>query len=163
MKEYDRHFEQTVQVNAGAEAVFGYADDHRNLVPHMEDPSLTMAGGNIRIETDIGSGKRVGSHIRVSGALMGVELKLDEVVTVHDPFKKKEWKTVGDVNLIVLDRYRLGFEITPRGQESDFRVYIDYDLPKSLKTRLVGRMFGGMYAKWCVGQMANGTREHFLS
>lgn len=163
MKAYARHYEQSVPVKALPENVFAYTNDHKNFSSHMNQPSWMMAGGSMRTETDEGKGQRVGSHIRMSGNVFGVALFLDEVITKYEPPHRKAWETVGKVNLLVIDQYKLGFEITPRDQESDLRVYIDYDLPKSWKTRLLGKLFGGMYAKWCVSQMTKGTREHFDS
>ncbi len=151
----------SVAVNANQNEVFSYADDHRNFSSHMNQSSWMMGGGSMQTEIDEGKGQRVGSHIKMGGKVMGVELALDEVITVHEPPKRKEWETVGDINLLVIDQYRLGFEISPHEANSDLRVYIDYDLPKSAKARLLGVMFGGMYAKWCVGQMANGVSNHF--
>lgn len=158
---YTKHYEDTVTVSADPETVFSYADDHRNFSSHMNKSSWMMGGGSMKTETDEGNGQRVGSHIRMNGTVFGINLSLDEVVIEHEPPHRKAWETVGDVNLLVIDQYKLGFEITPRDNASNLKVYIDYDLSKSWKTQLLGRMFGGMYAKWCVGQMANGTRKHF--
>lgn len=41
------------------------------------------------------------------------------------------------------------------------KVFIDYNLPQSRKTHLLGWMFGSMYAKWCVERMAIGVQKHF--
>ena len=161
MKEYSRHYEQSASVNARPEVVFAYADDQRNFSSHMNQSSWMMGGGKMITETDESNGQKVGSHIKMSGNVFGVSLSLDEVIVEHEPPHSKAWETVGDVNLLVIDRYKLGFEITPQTEASKLRVYIDYDLPKSWKTRLLGKMIGGMYAKWCVRQMANGTQEHF--
>lgn len=162
-KEYSRHYEESVGVNAKPDEVFAYADDHRNFSSHMNKSSWMMGGGSMKTEVDEGRGQEVGSHIRMSGAVFGANLFLDEVIVEREQPHKKAWETVGDVNLLVIDQYKLGFEITPRDDASDMRVYIDYDPPKSWKTKWLGKIFGGMYAKWCVGQMTNGTREHFQS
>ena len=55
--------------------------------------------------------------------------------------------------------YGMGIEITPQGSNSMMRVYIDYRLPKA--NVWLGWSFGGMYAKWCVGQMVSGARNQF--
>jgi len=162
-KEYSRHYEDTVGVRANPEKVFSYADDIRNLSSHMSQSSWMMGGGSMKTEVDDGKGQKVGSHIKMSGTVFGVNLFLDEVIVEHEPPFHKAWETVGDVNLLVIDQYKLGFEITPDDNVSNLRVYIDYDLPKSWKTKLIGRMFGGTYAKWCVNQMLNGTQNHFKS
>lgn len=160
---YNRHYEETVRVKAKPEQVFAYADDHRNFSSHMNQSSWMMGGGSMKTETDEGNGQKVGSHIKMSGTVFGANLFLDEVIIEHEPPHRKAWETVGDVNLLVIDQYKLGFEITPAADASSLRVYIDYNLPQSWKTRLLGRLFSGMYAAWCVGQMAHGTKEHFES
>ena len=55
--------------------------------------------------------------------------------------------------------YRLGFELTPHGNTSKLRVFIDYDLAE--KNRWLGRLFGKMYARWCTGRMATDAAKHF--
>lgn len=162
-KEYSRHYEKSVGVNARPVDVFTYADNHANFSSHMNQSSWMMGGGNMKTEVGVGKGQRIGSHIKMRGKVFGIPLFLDEVITQHESPYHKEWQTVGNINLLVIDQYKLGFEITPREDRSNLRVYIDYNLPKSRKTKLLGLLFGGMYAKWCVGQMANGTRKHFLS
>jgi hypothetical protein len=61
----------------------------------------------------------------------------------------------------VIGRYRMGYEITPRGEASLLRVFIDYGLPDSLPARWFGRMFGGLYARWCTRRMADDAAKHF--
>lgn len=158
-----RHFEESVSIPATPNDVFSFADDHRNFSAHMNQSSWMMAGSKMETEIDEEQGKKVGSHIKMSGRMMGIDLSLDEVITVYDPPHQKVWETRGDVNLVVIDQYTLGFKIEPESQGSQFTVYIDYDLPKSWKTRVLGMLLGGMYAKWCVRQMINGTKDHFIS
>ena len=115
----------------------------------------------MNIETDEGKGGKVGSHIKMQGKVFGLNLFLDEVVTKHAPPYYKEWQTVGDINLLVIDHYKLGFEIKPEAEHSNLTVYIDYNLPKSFLTKLLGCLFGRVYAKWCVKQMINEVEAHF--
>lgn len=71
--------------------------------------------------------------------------------------------TPDEINLIVIGHYTMGFEITPQDDNSNLSVYIDYELPKSAKTRWLGYLFGGMYPKWCVRQMLSDNQKHFQS
>lgn len=158
-----RHFEESISISATPEAIFSFADNHANFSAHMNQSSMMMAGSKMETHIDEGEGKTVGSHIIMNGKMLGINLYLDEVITIHDPPNQKEWKTVGNVNLVVIDQYTLGFKIRPEPEGSQFAVYIDYELPKSWKTRALGMVLGGMYAKWCVRQMINGTRSHFIS
>ena len=111
------------------------------------------------ISLDEGGGQKVGSRIRLSGKAFGLSLFLDEAVIQRDPPRAKAWETVGDLKLLVIGHYRMGFEVEPQGNRSRFRVFIDYDLP--LKNTWLGRLFGDMYARWCVRQMVKDTQDHF--
>ena len=154
-----RHYESRVLVKAPAEDVFAYIDDHAHLSSHMSESSWMMGGGRVYTSVDNGNGQRVGSHIRMSGKAFGVKLFLDEVVTRREPPHTKVWETVGDLRLLVIGHYQIGFEVEPQEGKSLLRVYIDYDLP--LKNIWLGRLFGATYAKWCVRQMLKSTRAYF--
>lgn len=160
---YSRHYEKNAVIKANAEKIFAYADDHNNFSSHMNKPSWMMGGGKMETKTDEGKGQKVGSHIRMAGKVFGVNLMLDEVIIEHDPPHRKTWQTVGELSLLVIDHYALGFEIKPHGENSMLKVYIDYDPPKSDRTQWLGLLFGEMYAKWCVKQMVNGVKNHFDS
>ncbi|KKU09896.1 MAG: hypothetical protein UX13_C0026G0012 [Candidatus Woesebacteria bacterium GW2011_GWB1_45_5] len=160
-KEYSKRYEESIAVSAPINAVFAFADDHMNFSSHMNKSSPMMGGGKMETILDEGKGQVVGSHIVMKGNVLGSNLFLDEVITKRTPPYKKEWQTVGGINLLVIDHYTLGFDIGPDKAGSRFTVYIDYDLPKSVKTYLLGKLFGDMYAKWCVRQMVRGVVEHF--
>ncbi len=108
---------------------------------------------------DQDNGQKVGSHIRMSGTAFGIRLSLDEVVTRYEPSLAKTWQTVGNPKLIVIGRYQMGIEITPQGNESRLRVFIDYKMPQ--KHTWLGKLFGNMYARWCVKQMIQGSYQYF--
>src|SRR3990167_8111112 len=160
-KSYSKHYEQSVVVEASADKVFAYVDDLRNFSSHMNQSSWMMGGGYMKTETDKGGGQKVGSHIRMKGKVFGINLFLDEVITIHNPPFKKEWQTVRDISLLVIGHYKLGFDIVPQNNSSLLKVYIDYSLPRSFKARWLGILFGKMYAKWCVNQMIGGVKKQF--
>lgn len=160
-QQYTRHYEESTLVHASPDTVFAYADDHRNLSSHMNKSSWMMAGSKMETKTDEGKGQKVGSHIKLLGTILGLNLFLDEVIIIHEPPNHKAWQTVGKINLIVIDHYTLGFDIASQDKGSTIRVYIDYNLPKSWKTQWFGFLFAEIYAKWCVQQMIRGVREHF--
>lgn len=127
----------------------------------MNKPSWRMLGGMMETQADSGNGQKVGSHIKMTGKVFGIKLFLDEIITQYEPPYRKAWQTVGDLNLLVIGHYTLGFEITPQQDKLKLKVYINYKLPESLRSRWLGVLFSGMYAKWCVNQMINGIKEHF--
>lgn len=160
-RKYARHYEKSIVINADQSDVFVYADNPRNFSSHMNQTSIMMAGSTMQTEIDEEEGKKVGSHIKMDGKVLGVPLSLDEVIIERNPPHSKAWETVGDINLLVIDHYKLGFDITPSNGQSDLNVHIDYNFPQSKRTQWVGRLFGGMYAQWCVTQMVKGVSNHF--
>src|SRR3989344_7411632 len=123
-REYNKHYEDSLVVKSDPAKVFLYADDHANFSSHMNQSSWMMGGGKMETRVDEGNGQKLGSHIKMSGKVFGINLFLDEVITKHEPPFKKEWETVGKVNLLVIDNYILGFEIKPDSSGSLIRVYI---------------------------------------
>ena len=143
--------------------VFALADDHEQLSSHMNQSSWRMGGGRMTTTLDESRGQRVGSRIRMSGHVLGLNLSLDEVVTQRDPPARKVWETVGSPRLLVIGSYQMGFDVTPHETGSRLRVFIDYALPSSWPARWLGRLFGGYYAQWCTQRMVNDAVGHFAS
>lgn len=154
---FDRQYEESAVIDASPEAVFAVVDNHAALSAHMTEPSVMMGGGRMETTVDEGGGQKVGSHIRMKGTAFGLSLFLDEVITEYEPPYRKVWETVGDVRLIIIGHYRWSNSIEPRGDRSLLRVSLKYDLPSN--NSWLGRLFGGLYAKWCVRQMINTARD----
>lgn len=154
------HFESCAKLNATAETVFSLLDDHKRLSSHMSQSSWMMAGSSMSIELDALQGHAVGSHIRLSGRVLGIPLAVDEVVTVYSPPLRKHWETVGTPRLLVIDHYRMGFEITPQGSGSKLCIFIDYALPESALACLLGKLFSSLYARWCTRRMVSDAEKH---
>jgi hypothetical protein len=121
----------------------------------MNKSSWMMCGGSMKTIMDAEEGKQLGSHITMDGTVMGMKVSLDEVVTKREPPYKKEWKTVGSPKLIVIGQYVMGVNIVAQGNGSKLTVFIDYEYPD--KNAWMGKLFGKIYAKWCVRQMVNGV------
>ncbi len=112
-----------------------------------------MAWATMNLTVDAGAGRRTGSHIVLRGRVLGIPLYVDEVVTISEPPRRKAWETVGAPQLLVIGSYRMGYELGPDPAGSRLRVFIDYDLPKRGASRLLGRLFGRSYARWCTRRM----------
>ena len=160
MNKKQRYYEDSILISVPVEEVFRFVDDHNSFSSHMKKSSWMMGGGRMDIQIDKGKGQKVGSHIRLSGKILGYDLFLDEVVTLHEPPHKKVWQTVGNPKLLVVSNYKMGVEINPQDGKSELKVFIEYELPS---TRWLGYLFGGVYAKWCVRQMIQSIQEHFNS
>lgn len=158
-----RHDESIVELPATAEDVFAHLDDHNRLSGHMSQSSWMMLGSHMDTHLDEGSGRRVGSIIRLDGKVLGLALRVEEVVVEHSPPIKKAWETIGEPKLLVIGPYRMGFEIKPSGRHSLLRVFIDYDLPDTGIGRWLGPLLGTFYARWCTRQMAQDALRHFAA
>jgi hypothetical protein len=55
----------------------------------------------------------------------------------------------------------MGFEITAAPAGSQLRVFLDYDLPSGVVTRVLGRLLAPMYARWCVRNMVAEGEKRF--
>lgn len=150
---FPRHAESVVAVEAPPEQLFELLDDHSRLSAHMTRRSWMMGGGRMVTATDERHGREVGSHIVIAGRVFGVRLALDEVVVERERARRKVWETVGDPRLLVIGSYRMGFEIDADGPRSRLRVFIEYALPQHGVSRLLGRLLGSWYARWCTRRM----------
>ena len=158
-----RHRDGSVLIGAPSEQVFAYVDDHEQFASHMNESSWMMGGGRMVTELDGRRGKAVGSHIRMSGTVFGIRLFLDEVVTLRTPPVEKAWETVGTPRLLVIGPYEMGFRVRPEAGGTRLYVFIDYDLPQKRVGKVLGWMFGGFYARWCVRQILNGAARRFAA
>jgi Polyketide cyclase / dehydrase and lipid transport len=157
------HYETSAFVAASVDGVFAHVDDHTRLSSHMSESSWMMGGGRMRIEVDDGHGQRVGSRIRLSARVFGLQLSVDQVVTERNPPHRKSWETIGTPRLLVIGQYRMGFEITSQDHGSFLRVHIDYALPENAPSRWLGYVLGRYYARWCTQRMVNDAARHFAS
>lgn len=158
-----KHLENNIQIEATPEEVFAFADNQLNFSSHMNTSSWMLGGGSMETDIDSLNGQAVGSHIKMYGKAFGFKLFLDEVITLHEPPYRKEWQTVGELKILVIGHYKLGFEITPDEKGVNFRVYIDYEKPSRFIEQMLYIVLSGVYANWCVNQMIDGVKKHFQS
>ena len=151
--QYPLHHVSEEGVAAKPEVLFAFLDDHARLARHMEKPSLMTVGGAFHVETDDLHGRALGSVIRMSGSVLGVGMWVEEIVTEYSPPHSKTWETRGEPRLLVIGGYRMGFTISPRAGGSHLTVFIDYRLPERGIARLLGRLLGRSYARWCTRRM----------
>jgi hypothetical protein len=155
------HDESTALVHARTDRVFAHLDDPKSLSAHMGMSSMMMIGSRMSVEVDAGGGRGVGSKIHMRGSMMGIPISLEEVITERQVPHKKLWETVGTPELLVMAHYRMGFELTPKGDSSLVRVFIDYSLPTTMPRSWLGRLLGGVYARWCTKRMADDAATYF--
>ena len=154
------HHESVVILDVTPEIAFAYLDDFTQLSAHMEKRSMMMGGSRMSIHTDALGGRAPGSRVRMEGRILGMKISLEEVVTHREPPFAKAWQTV-DADLVLIGQYRLGFALSPRGERSELRVFIDYELPHDGMGRWLGKVFGKAYARWCTDRMASDASAKF--
>ena len=157
---YPHHFETRVHVDASPELLFAELDDQERLSEHMMKSSTMMAGSTMRFEFDERRGRAVGSRMRLFGNVLGLSLEVLEAVTEREPPRRKVWETSSEPRLIVIGSYRMGFEIDAEKDGSSLDVFIDYNEPSGA-LRTLGKLLGGMYARWCTRSVAQGAARHF--
>lgn len=158
---YQHHCSSSVQIKAAPGVVFEFLDDPHRLSSHMGKSTWMMAGSKMEIKLDDKKGRGVGAEIILEGRMMGLPLFVREFVTESMSPIKKVWETRGPQNMIVIDQYQMGFELSSSGGSSSLRIFIDYALPQSGVSRMIGNLFGRMYAKWCIERMAKDAANHF--
>ena len=160
-KIYAFHFSSVAKLGTSLEKAFAYLDDPRKLSGHMGKSSWMMVGSKMEIKLDERQGKGIGAKITLTGQMMGIQLYVNEVVVESEAPRRKSWKTVGPQKLIVMDQYKMGFELSPQGQSVLLKVFIDYSIPSGGIGYILGRLFGKFYARWCTEQMIEDTATHF--
>lgn len=152
---FTRHHESRGVVAAAPEDVFALLDDHARLSSHMSQRSWKMGWGKMETILDANEGKAVGSRIVLRGRVFGVWLFVEEVVTHREPPRLKTWETVGKQRLLVIGGYRMGFTVAAHGAGSLITVSIDYALPATGVSKVLGWLLGDWYARWCTRGMVS--------
>lgn len=119
----------------------------------MNKSSWQMGGGKMETILDAKQGRGVGAHIVLRGRVFGIELHVEEVVVTYEPPTRKVWETIGMPRLLVIGPYRMSFEVNGSRGGSTLRVAIDYEPRAHGVARVLGWLFGRMYARWCTRRM----------
>jgi hypothetical protein len=149
------HEELTVHVAAPPELVFAHLDDPVRIGGHMTKPSAMMLGGSMSYEVDEFAGRQVGSVIRMSGAILDLRLAIEEVVTEHSPPWRKSWQTRGPQRLIVIEAYRMGFQLASEERGTRATFFIDYLPTRARIIQPLVSVIARAYARWCLRRIAS--------
>ncbi len=145
------------RVAAPADEVFRFLDDPARFGEHMGRSDWRTAGMRMHYVLDAERGQAVGSLIRLEGQMLGVKLRVDEVVQLRDPPVRKVWTTLPGARLLVISAYRMGFETERLGTaQCVLHVFMDYEPAKPWL-----RSIAGMYARWCVNQVVRDATRRF--
>lgn len=91
---YQYSADSRVRVQASAEALFDYLDDHRRVAGHMSQPSMMILNGRMSYEFDQAEGREIGGRIRMTGAFLGVRLGVQETIIERRPPFRRRRRTV---------------------------------------------------------------------
>ncbi len=156
-RETSQHFEMSLALKRSCEEVFEQLDNFAHFGEHMMKSSWMMAGSAMHYEFDEWQGRAQGAVVRLVGSILGLRLLIEERVVERTPPYRKSWETVGNPRMLILKGYRMGFDLTPQGDGSQLRVFIDYATPDSGHGRLLGALFASTYAHWCVKSVIDGA------
>jgi hypothetical protein len=109
-------YESLSRLATTLESAFTYLDDPRRLASHLEKSSWMMAGSHMNFELDEKQGREVGSEIVLKGQILGIPLFVKEVVSERTIPSKKVWQTIGPQKRVIMNQYRMGFELAPAGE-----------------------------------------------
>lgn len=121
------HCSTTVELKTTAEEAFDFLDDPKKLSSHMGKSSMMMAGSKMDMKLDQRQGRGVGAEIIMDGKMMGISLFVREFVTESVRPKRKVWETKGPQKLVILDQYRMGFNLSPNGATEDLGITVPQD------------------------------------
>lgn len=161
MPAYKYFAEALAQIDAPVPTVFEFLDDQANLSSHMGERSWMMMGSTMDIYMDEQGTRAVGSRFGFTGRILGIPLHVDEIVTNREPPSRKTWETAREPTLWVIGEYEMGLDLAPSGAGARLRVYIRYNLPVAWFPRLLGRVFGHAYGRWCTKKMVDDAQKHF--
>jgi hypothetical protein len=156
-----RHEEATTTLPQPPEVIFDRLDDPTRFGEHMSKPSLMMLGGRMSYVSDEAGGRQVGSVIKMTGSMPGLELSVEEIVRARERPFRKTWETIGRPNLVVIDWYRMGFMLREDGAGSLLTVFIDYTTPTKIGPRLLALLLAPVYARWCVRRIVQDSERAF--
>ena len=158
---FTHHFEQEVTLPASDAVVFDHLDDFERLGAHMMRSSWMMAGSRMHFEFDAFRGRALHAKVYLRGSILGFPLAIDEAVVERSPPSAKTWQTIGRPRMLVLSAYRMGYTVKPDAAGCRLEVFIDYALPSGGIAQWLGRIVGGMYARWCVTSMISDAVRSF--
>ncbi len=99
--------------------------------------------------------------IHCIGRTMGFKMKFTVLTTTWEKDKEKIWETIGEAKMIILDWYQMRLTMTQEGVNTKVTLSINYTRPRKFFFRTIGFFLARPYAKWCLKNMLNDTKDHF--
>lgn len=121
----------------------------------MQKLSIMMLSVRMSYEFDEAKGRTVGSVIKMRGNILGLVLSVEGDHRAGSHLDARYGRREAA-------RTSLSSVLTGWGRDqraSRLRVFIDYDYPATIAAKVLGPMFGPIYARWCVNRMATNAFE----
>lgn len=68
--------------------------------------------------------RSIGSRFGFTGRILGIPLRVDEIVTGREPPTRKTWETTKEPTLWVIGRHEMGLQLSDRNGRAQLNVYI---------------------------------------
>ena len=150
---------KNIVIKSTPEKIFTQLDDFSKTGMHMSESSMMMMGSKLKLEQLSPNATGVGSTYRWYGKMMGMTMDFSEAVTKWQPYKFKEWETIGEAKIIIMSWYRMWFEIIPTENGTIAKISISYLLPKQWFYKILSFFFAQWYCSWCLNNMLNDTKN----
>jgi hypothetical protein len=149
---------ETVEIKAAPEKVFGFVDDIQHTGWHMKKSSMAMMGSKLTLEVLSKNKTGLGATYRWYGQVMGMAMDFSEEVTEWVKNKRRVWETTGKPKLIIMNGYKMWFEVEPVKNKTRITFGITYDLPRDLRGKILGAISAKWYSKWCLKSMTQDAK-----
>jgi hypothetical protein len=148
-------------IPAESEKVFSFMDDYSKTGMHMTESSTMMMGSKLQLEQLSPNATGIGATYRWFGKMMGMTIDFTQTVSKWVQGVEKEWKTNGDVKIIIMGWYRMFWNLKPVEGGTLATIGIDYSAPREWYFKVLSFLFGGMYSRWCLNSMLRDTKKAF--
>ncbi|RYE02277.1 MAG: SRPBCC family protein [Sphingobacteriales bacterium] len=151
MKEYK--FQEKRFFPADPARVFACLDDLSVTGMHMSQSSMPMMGGKMELEFLSTQKTGLGTRYQWTGQVLWWKLDFTVAVTKWIEGSEKTWQTEGDAQLILYSAFKMHLYVHLVTGGSEAFLSISYDLPNGFFQKLLCRIAGGWYARWCLKNM----------
>ena len=134
-------------------------DEIVNTCAHMEKRLMAMMGSKLKLIQLSENATGLNSKYHWKGKTMGFKMDFTVLTTKWEKHKEKTWETIGKAKMIILDWYQIRLVITEDGENTKADLSIKYTKPRKFFFPSIGFFLAKPYAKWCLKNMLNDTKN----
>ncbi|MBM3897727.1 MAG: SRPBCC family protein [Thaumarchaeota archaeon] len=151
--------QEVIEIKASPQKVFAHMDDIRNVGWHMEGKrAMPMMGGKLHLQKLSENATGVGATYRWYGKVLGMTIDFKETVTKWIENREKVWSTIEDPKIFIMSEYKMRLQLSPTENGTNVVFEIDYELPRSLFGKILGKLLAKKYAQWCLRRACEDTK-----